>query len=78
MAECSRCKIETQLHVNGVVICPSCDDAATHAQKKPANGKMPTAAMAFSTLNSDSSRNLGLDRSASSEYSVSGVRPEQL
>jgi len=22
MAECSRCKIETQLHVNGVVICP--------------------------------------------------------
>jgi hypothetical protein len=77
MAECSRCKVETQLHVNGVPVCPGCDDSATHAQKKSAEGKMATAAMAFSALNSDSGRNLDIDRRAYSEYSVSSVRPER-
>jgi hypothetical protein len=27
MAQCSQCKAETQLHLNGVPICPGCDDA---------------------------------------------------
>jgi hypothetical protein len=27
MAQCSRCKTETELHHQGVPICPSCSDA---------------------------------------------------
>ena len=66
MAECSRCKAETQLHLNGVPVCPDCDDAATHAP-----------AMAFSALNSDSGRNLNIDRPGNGESAVSSVPPER-
>lgn len=77
MAECSRCKVQTQLHVKGVPVCPGCDDAATHAQQKPVERKMPTAAMAFAAFNFDSDRGLNIGRPAYSEYSVSSVRPER-
>jgi hypothetical protein len=66
MAECSRCKAETQLHVNGVPVCPDCDDAATHLQKQPTL-RVPTAAVACSALNSDSDPNLSIDGPAAGE-----------
>jgi len=76
MADCSRCKAETQLHVNGVPVCPDCDDAATHPQKQPAE-RVPTEGVALSALNPDSDRNPSIDGPAYGEYKLSVVRPER-
>jgi hypothetical protein len=70
MPECSRCKVETQLHVNGVPVCPDCDDAANPAQKKPPEGRMRVTTVPFSAVNSDSDRNLSIDRPGHGEYGI--------
>jgi hypothetical protein len=51
MAECSRCRIQTQLHVNGVPVCPECDDFVTRRQERPAGAEMTKAVVTFSAPN---------------------------
>jgi hypothetical protein len=50
MAECSRCKVETQLHINGIPVCPDCDDPAIRSQERQAGRELAKAA--YSTRHS--------------------------
>jgi hypothetical protein len=48
MAQCSQCKAETQLHVNGVPVCPACDDARSKGIDQKTEGRVPDSQDAFS------------------------------
>lgn len=48
MAQCSQCKAETQLHVNGVPVCPGCDDARSKKIDHKTEGRAPGSQDAFS------------------------------
>jgi hypothetical protein len=49
MAQCSQCKAETQLHINGVPVCPGCDDARSKKIDNKPDLEAPDSQGAFGT-----------------------------
>lgn len=48
MAQCSQCKTETQLHINGVPICQQCDEAwSNKTQRNQMAGEPPKESKSF-------------------------------
>jgi hypothetical protein len=43
MAQCSQCKTETQLHVNGAPVCPACDHMSRSKWKSEMGALKPMA-----------------------------------
>ena len=46
MAQCSQCKTQTQLHVNGAPVCPACDGMSRSEWKSALDASKPTAVAA--------------------------------
>jgi hypothetical protein len=51
MAKCSQCGAETQLYVNGVPICPACDNRSESTGSKPPHRESPRESLTIKPRN---------------------------